>query len=167
MLYPPELRGRIGKSNTYVFFVIFKAHDRLRAVALEIAETGSILVEATAIGEWSSAARWSLVTVPVVTALAALAWVGFPLRILPFGHTNPANSQYTWLGIKSADRSFIPDWVSWNYSGYESNGKARKAKTSAKAEPKTDPKELKIERMEKFRKIGLSALGHAPINPGN
>ena len=59
-------------------------------------------------------------------ALGALIWVGFPLRILPFGHTDTATSQYTWLGIKSSDRSFVPDWVTWNYSGYESNGKARK-----------------------------------------
>jgi hypothetical protein len=94
---------------------------------LAFSETGAILVEAVAVGEWSGAARWSLLAVPVVTALAAFIWVAFPLRILPFGHTNTANSQYTWLGIKSADRSFVPDWVSWNYSGYESNGKARKA----------------------------------------
>ena len=32
-------------------------------------ETGSILVEAVAAGEWSSAARWSLLAVPVVTGL--------------------------------------------------------------------------------------------------
>jgi hypothetical protein len=90
-------------------------------------ETGSILVEAVAVDEWSTGARWSLLAVPLVTALGALIWVGFPLRILPFGHTDTATSQYTWLGIKSADRSFVPDWVTWNYSGYESNGKARKS----------------------------------------
>jgi hypothetical protein len=90
------------------------------------AEAGSILVEAVAVGDWAGAARWSLLGVPVVTILAALTWVGFPLRILPFGRTNSATGQYSWLGIKSSDRSFVPDWVTWNYSGYQSQGKARR-----------------------------------------
>ncbi len=90
------------------------------------AEAGTMLSEAIANGTWSTAARWSLVGVPMATVLVALAWVGFPLRILPFGHTNSATGQYSWLGIKSSDRSFIPDWVNWNYSGYESSGKARR-----------------------------------------
>ncbi|MGH9076814.1 MAG: hypothetical protein ACRDY0_05075 [Acidimicrobiales bacterium] len=64
--------------------------------------------------------------VPVVTLLAAIAWVGFPLRILPFGHIDSATGKYDWLGITSSDQSFVPDWVRWNYSGYESAAKPRR-----------------------------------------
>jgi hypothetical protein len=71
--------------------------------------------------------HWSLVIVPVVTAIAALVIVGYPLRILPFGTTNQANDRYSWLGITSTSKSFIPDWVKWNYSGYQSNTKSRRA----------------------------------------
>jgi hypothetical protein len=31
------------------------------------------------------------------------------------------------LGVTISDHSFIPDWVKWNYSGYQSNTKARRA----------------------------------------
>jgi phosphomannomutase len=62
--------------------------------------------------------------IPIVTALVALVWVNYPLHNLPFGHTT-ASGKYTWLGISSTDSSFIPSWVYWNYSGYESPGKAR------------------------------------------
>ena len=61
---------------------------------------------------------------PIVAVLGAIVLVGFPLRVLPFGSTG-ANGKYTWMGITSADRSFIPDWVRWNYSGYEDKGKPR------------------------------------------
>ncbi|HEV7888181.1 MAG TPA: 6-pyruvoyl-tetrahydropterin synthase-related protein [Acidimicrobiales bacterium] len=45
--------------------------------------------------------------VPIVALVVALVYVALPLRLLPY---------------KTADRSFIPDWVRWNYTGYE--GKA-------------------------------------------
>ncbi|HWH34793.1 MAG TPA: hypothetical protein VNT56_05665 [Acidimicrobiales bacterium] len=57
-------------------------------------------------------------TVPVVATLVVLVALGLPLRTLPFGTTQPDGS-YTWLGINTADRSFVPDWARWNYSGYE------------------------------------------------
>jgi hypothetical protein len=66
---------------------------------------------------------WSVVPIPVVTLLVGLAWTGFPLRILPFGHVI-ANGNYDWLGISSADDSYVPGWVDWNYSGYQSPGKS-------------------------------------------
>jgi hypothetical protein len=91
------------------------------------AEGGRILVELVTAEDPDGIGRWGLLPVPVVAAIAALVWVSFPLRILPFGHTDARTSRYSWLGIKTADHSFIPDWVRWNYSGYESTTKARQA----------------------------------------
>ncbi|HSS11602.1 MAG TPA: hypothetical protein VLL25_17075, partial [Acidimicrobiales bacterium] len=91
-----------------------------------IAEGGAVLVESLRSDEPSLAARWSMVGIPAFATAAALVWVSFPLRILPFGHTDARTGQYSWLGVKSADKSFIPDWVKWNYSGYQSNTKARR-----------------------------------------
>ncbi|MEZ5230217.1 MAG: hypothetical protein R2710_27200, partial [Acidimicrobiales bacterium] len=47
-----------------------------------------------------------------------LIGIAIPLRALPGGGVN-ANGVYTWAGIRSHARSFIPSWVAWNYSGYE------------------------------------------------
>ncbi|MBA2625669.1 MAG: hypothetical protein H0U89_08705, partial [Acidimicrobiia bacterium] len=55
----------------------------------------------------------------VVVASIALAAVALPLRLLPFGSTSADDSTYTWLGISTEDRSFVPSWARWNYSGYE------------------------------------------------
>jgi hypothetical protein len=57
-------------------------------------------------------------------AVAALATVGalvtlaLPLRTLPFGQEQ-ADGSYRWLGLSTTDRSYVPDWAAWNYSGYE------------------------------------------------
>ncbi len=48
----------------------------------------------------------------------ALAAVALPLRALPFGEEQ-ADGTYGWAGLTTADRSFVPDWARWNYSGYE------------------------------------------------
>jgi hypothetical protein len=45
--------------------------------------------------------------------------VALPLRTLPFGHTDPVTNEYSWLGIHTADSSFVPSWARWNFSGYE------------------------------------------------
>jgi hypothetical protein len=54
----------------------------------------------------------------VVALCAALAFTGFPLQVLPFGH-HLADGRYEWMGIRSTDKSFVSGWVQWNYSGYE------------------------------------------------
>src|SRR5206468_6918252 len=36
-----------------------------------------------------------------------------------------AKGEYSWLGLKTRDKSFVHDWVFWNYSGYESVHKQR------------------------------------------
>jgi hypothetical protein len=104
---------------------------------IAFAEVGTSLVEAFTARRARAAARWAshrlpashpagspwrLAVVPIVTLLVALGWVGYPLRILP-GGTVSANGDYTWAGITSADNSFVPDWVHWNYSGYQSSDK--------------------------------------------
>ena len=53
----------------------------------------------------------------VVGLLATLTAVGLPLRVLP--GADRSDGGYTWFGIESNARSFVPSWVSWNYSGYE------------------------------------------------
>ena len=48
------------------------------------------------------------IAAPVVALIAAVALLALPLGGLP-----------AWWPIKTEDRSFVPDWVAWNYSGYE------------------------------------------------
>lgn len=47
-----------------------------------------------------------------------LVLVATPLRVLPFGGVD-AEGQYGIGSIRTSADSFIPDWVAWNYSGYE------------------------------------------------
>ncbi|MGH9121217.1 MAG: hypothetical protein ACRDYC_04605 [Acidimicrobiales bacterium] len=95
-------------------------------VGVAIAEGGRAILEALeGRSPLSQISSRHLMGIPVVALLAGLVWVGFPLRILPFGHLT-AGGKYDWLGITSADSSFVPDWVTWNYSGYESPGKSSK-----------------------------------------
>lgn len=46
---------------------------------------------------------------PAVALAVTVFFVATPLRVLP-----------AWAQVETGDRSFIPDWVRWNYSGYES-----------------------------------------------
>ncbi|MDP8928598.1 MAG: hypothetical protein M3O70_08510, partial [Actinomycetota bacterium] len=62
--------------------------------------------------------RTVVLGVPVAATLAVLVVVGLPLRSLPFGSTS-ADGTYQWAGLSTTDRSFIPDWAEWNYSGYQ------------------------------------------------
>jgi hypothetical protein len=96
----------------------------LAGVAL--AEGAAMVAESLNQDDLPGISRWTLLPIPVVVMLGAMAWVGFPLRILPLGHIDGRTGDYSWLGIKSSDRSFIPDWATWNYSGYESSAKARR-----------------------------------------
>lgn len=45
---------------------------------------------------------------PLVALLGVVALLGLPLGALP-----------SWWPVDSEDHSFVPDWVAWNYSGYE------------------------------------------------
>jgi len=48
------------------------------------------------------------VAAPLVALVGVLALLGLPLGALP-----------SWWPVDSEDRSFVPDWIAWNYSGYE------------------------------------------------
>ncbi len=84
-------------------------------------EAGSMVVEHLRTPETR---RGALMAVPIVTGVVAFAWVNYPLHNLPFGHVS-ASGKYSWLGISSDDSSYVPSWVNWNYSGYQSAGKSR------------------------------------------
>ncbi|OWY60921.1 hypothetical protein B7486_66580, partial [cyanobacterium TDX16] len=52
-------------------------------------------------------------------ALAAvLVIAGMPLGVMPFG-SRAADGTYSWGPLETQDRSFLPDWARWNYTGYE------------------------------------------------
>ncbi len=60
--------------------------------------------------------RRVLVGATVFGLLATLGTVSVPLQILPFDQDD---GTYQVFGIAPSSKSFIPSWVSWNYSGYE------------------------------------------------
>ena len=103
-----------------------------------VAEGGAALIESLSAGSPTPLARWSMIGISAVAMATALVWVSFPLRILPFGSVNNRTGQYRWLGISSSDKSFIPDWVKWNYSGYQSDTKARRAEYFSLVKTMTD-----------------------------
>ena len=55
---------------------------------------------------------------PLLVLILSLIWVGFPLRVLPGEHV-VAGGNYEFLGIPQKAESYIPGWVTWNYSGYQ------------------------------------------------
>ncbi|HUW01322.1 MAG TPA: 6-pyruvoyl-tetrahydropterin synthase-related protein [Acidimicrobiales bacterium] len=62
--------------------------------------------------------RWlEWVTAPMSFAAVAVV-VGLPLAALPLGST-AEDGTYRWLGLSTADDSFVPGWAEWNYRGYE------------------------------------------------
>jgi len=56
------------------------------------------------------------VVTPLAALVAALVFVSLPLQ----GAAHRISSDLvSWAGVTTADRSFVPDWVRWNYTGYE------------------------------------------------
>jgi hypothetical protein len=85
--------------------------------------TGVLVAEAGRGAAWlverrPAYARIASAATAVIALLGALAYTGYPLHVLPGGHTL-ADGRYEWMGFKTTDKSFIPGWVIWNYSGYE------------------------------------------------
>jgi hypothetical protein len=58
--------------------------------------------------EPSRSERTGALVTPAVALAVTVFFVAMPLRVLP-----------AWAQVDTGDRSFIPDWVRWNYSGYE------------------------------------------------
>lgn len=83
---------------------------------LAVAELYAIAAERFA--SFAVTLRAALLPGPLLVLVLALIWVGFPLRILPGEHAT-ASGEYKWLGIPQKTQSFIPDWINWNYTGYQ------------------------------------------------
>src|SRR4051794_20610565 len=95
---------------------------------LAVAEVWTFLADAIGSAEEYPSERGRramLLAGPIVLLVGALVYVSFPLHILPGGHTDKATGEYRWMGVRTTDRSFVSDWVRWNYSGYESKAKSR------------------------------------------
>jgi hypothetical protein len=83
---------------------------------LAVAEAYAIMAERTT--NFMVTLRAALLPAPLIVLVLVFIWVGFPLRILPGEHAT-ANGDYQFLGIPQKSVSFIPGWVTWNYSGYQ------------------------------------------------
>ncbi|MGH9126644.1 MAG: hypothetical protein ACRDZ8_18240, partial [Acidimicrobiales bacterium] len=92
-----------------------------------VAEGAALLLEPLRPGPTPQWSRLFTLAVPLGVLVGVWLWVGFPLHGIPGGKVNPKTGKYTVLGITSSENSFIPDWVLWNYSGYQSSGKSRQA----------------------------------------
>ena len=84
---------------------------------LAVAEAGHLLFRLI---EWRSLPRWDQVAIPVLALGATIVFVGGPLGALTrlgrdVGWPNLGNE----LGDSPADASFVPDWINWNYTGYQ------------------------------------------------
>ena len=99
--YAPE--GRLWNARLLPFW--FLCLYLLAAVA--VAEGARAL--ATVVSRDREPWRWPELATPMVGLAAALLFVALPL-------------QAGWLPFHTSDHSVVPDWVRWNYSGYE--GKA-------------------------------------------
>ena len=99
--------------------------DAIAKVGANAADGGSQYSAPTSRRETKRQSSFGAVAVAIVVTLASFGWVLYPLHDLPFGHTTSSGA-YDWLGITSSDSSFVPDWVYWNYSGYQNAGKSRR-----------------------------------------
>jgi hypothetical protein len=66
--------------------------------------------------------RSPVAAAPLVCLLGTVVFLGLSLRSLPFGSDRvraDGVTEYSFLGLSTTDRSFLPDWAKWNYSGYE------------------------------------------------
>jgi hypothetical protein len=83
---------------------------------LAVAELYVVMAERTT--KYMVTLRAALLPGPLLVLVLALVWVGFPLRVLPGEHVVQGGN-YEFLGIPQKSESYIPGWISWNYSGYE------------------------------------------------
>ena len=97
-------------------------------VGILVFEVGTLIVELA----WPSRSSegpdrpvFAYLTLPVLALAGFAIFVAFPLNFLPFEHTT-ASGKYEFLGIRSSSTSFVSDWVYWNYSGYQNQGKRRR-----------------------------------------
>jgi hypothetical protein len=115
-------QGRLWNARLLPF--LYLGYFFLAAIA--VSETGRSLAAVAGrwVGSTQGAAEGHRTTrwVRAGTAGFGLAMVllvaGIPLSVLPLGERGN-DGVYRWGPITTADRSFIPDWARWNYTGYE------------------------------------------------
>ncbi len=67
---------------------------------------------------------WTVMISMVVGLSVVIVGIAIPLRAAPGGGIDD-EGRWTWLGIESKSRSFLPSWIAWNYSGYEEKNSYR------------------------------------------
>lgn len=120
-------QGRLWNARLLPF--LYLGYFLLAAIA--VSETGQRLARwvGDRLGQ-RSPADGRLATRAFTTATAGFALVamlviaGMPLGVLPFG-SRGADGTYTWGPLETEDRSFLPDWARWNYTGYEDKASYR------------------------------------------
>jgi len=106
-------QGRLWNARLLPF--LYLCFFMLAAIAVhEIAHAISVLLAR----DVKRPVRAALLAAPPVLLAVTLAFLGMSLRSLPFASTSD-DGRYRWLGFETSDRSYIPDWARWNYSGYE------------------------------------------------
>ncbi len=83
--------------------------------ALAVAEAYIMVAERAT--SYTVTLRYAMLPGPLLVLLLALGWVLFPLRALPGEHM--ASGTFGFLGFQQKSESYIPSWVTWNYSGYQ------------------------------------------------
>ncbi|HEV2069333.1 MAG TPA: hypothetical protein VGR26_06035 [Acidimicrobiales bacterium] len=106
-------QGRLWNARLLPFWYLCLYFLAAIAVA-ELANSAAVLFSKRA----HEPSRALLRGVPVAAGLIALVALGLPLRGLPFGSERP-DGTYSWFGLSTANRNFVPGWAEWNYSGYE------------------------------------------------
>ncbi|MGC8626973.1 MAG: phosphomannomutase/phosphoglucomutase [Acidimicrobiales bacterium] len=89
--------------------------------ALAVAEAYMLVVERAA--SYTATLRYAMLPGPLLVLLLALGWVLFPLRALPGEHIG--GGTYGFLGFQQKTESYIPSWITWNYSGYQAGCNAQ------------------------------------------
>jgi hypothetical protein len=110
--YAPQSRFWNARLLPFFYLLLFL----LAALAvLEIAHALSVLLAK----DVERPTRVPIFAAPAVLLAVALGVIGMGLHVLPFGHTAGDGATYRWLGLHTTDKSYIPDWARWNFSGYE------------------------------------------------
>jgi hypothetical protein len=107
-------QGRLWNARLLPFWYLCLYFLAAVAVAELIEAVATLSAKAPA-----ARSRVVAVTGTVLAAALALGALAYPLRLLPFGQTSSDGTRYSWLGLSTTDKSFVPDWARWNYTGYE------------------------------------------------
>jgi hypothetical protein len=114
--------------------------------ALAVAEAYILVAERST--RYLVTLRAAMLPGPLLVLVLALIWVGFPLRILPGEHPIGGGT-YEFLGIKQASESYIPSWITWNYSGYQAGCSANDTGCAKSRWPEYQAIVTEVEKLSK------------------